>query len=289
VKRGVSIRSAGAVCVSALLALLSLPLVSFGQGRGGRARSDTYLDDLRNQGMTWTIAPAFKTDVFTFARLKHDFGGGFGYGFRASWAEDYPLADNMLSFRLQQITSVQVNPEPQVIDIAKDDLMLYPFVYLAGVENIRFGETEATILRNYLLNGGFVMVDNFWGDAAWSNFAQQIKRVLPNRAPVELPITHPIFHCVYDFKTKPQMPTAGVYRRFGIFYDPNRDYETMTHEPHYFAISDDKGRIMMLICHNNHFGDGWEHEGDDPVYFHTISEGMAYPMFINILFYAMAH
>jgi hypothetical protein len=271
--------------------LLLAPLVSDGQprGRGRRGGSDSPLDDLRNVGTTWTINPAFKNDVFTFVRLRHDFGGGYGYGFRARWDEDYPLADEMLSFRLHEITALQVNPEFATIDIAKDDLTRYPFAYLAGVESINFREAEAAILRNYLLNGGFIMVDYFWGDAAWTNFAQQLKRVFPDRAPVELTIDHPIFHCIYDFKTKPQMPTAGVYRHFGIFYDPNRDYDVMSHDPHYFAVNDDKGRIMMLICHNNHFGDGWEHEGDDPVYFHTISEGMAYPMFINIIFYTMGH
>ena len=270
------------------LLTLSVAEAQGGGRRGGRAAND-FMDDLRGQGTTWTIAPAFKEDVFTFARLRHDRGGGFGYGFRASWSEDYPLADEMVSFRLHQITSVQVNPDHATIDITKADLAKYPFVYLAGVESISFVEPEITVLRNYLLNGGFIMVDNFWGDSAWSNFAQQIKRVLPDFTPTELTIDHPIFHSVYHFKTKPQMPTAGVYRRFGIFYDPNRDYDVMSHDPHYFAINDAKGRMVMLICHNNHFGDGWEHEGDDPVYFHTISEGMAYPMFTNIIFYAMAH
>jgi len=132
-------------------------------------------------------------------------------------------------------------------------------------------------------------VDNFWGDAAWQTFASQLRRVFPDRQPVELGLDHPIFHSVYDFKKKPQIPTAGQYERMGIFYDYGRDYAIMGHDPHYFAIFDDKGRMMMVICHNNHFGDGWEHEGEDPDYFHVISEGMAYPMFINIVTYAMTH
>jgi len=273
--------------VAAVLIAL-LPCVAGAQGRRGGGRTQ-YMDDFQNQEMTWPIPAAFQDDVFTFARLKHGFGGGFGYGRRASWAEDYPLADVMLPYRLHQVTSLTVRPGPNPIDFTKEDLDKYPFVYLAGVERMALEESEVKLLRNYLLNGGFVMVDNFWGDSAWTNFAAQMKRVFPDRSPVQLSLDHPIFHCVYDFKAKPQMPSAGVYENFNIFYDPSRDYEIMGHEPHYFAINDDKGRMMMIICHNNHYGDGWEHEGDDANYFHVISEGMAYPMFINILFYTMAH
>lgn len=266
------------------LFLAILPLAGRAQFGGG------YMDDLETGDYTWTVDPAFKEDVFTFARLEHQSGGGFGYfSRRMGWQEDAPRADVMLSFRVHQITSMNVRPGYNPIEFTKENLARFPFVYFSGVESMALRSDEVLALRNYLLSGGFMMVDNFWGDAAWHNFAGQLKRVFPDRAPVELAIDHPIFHIVYDFKTKPQMPTAGVFERFGIFYDPGRDYGPMTHNPHYFAMFDDKGRIMMVICHNNHFGDGWEHEGDDPAYFHAISEGMAYPMFINILVYAMTH
>lgn len=271
-----------------------LPALVLAQGgRGGRNRGigsgTPYMDDFRNQEMTWPIPPGFEEDVFVFARLRHGSGGGIGYGRRVSWAEDFPLADVLLPFRLHQITSLQVRPGPAAIEFTREELAKYPFVYLAGVEQMSFTELEVSALREYLLNGGFVMVDNFWGDAAWANFSEQMKRVFPNRTPVELPLEHQIFHNVYQFKAKPQMPSAGVWARFNVFYDPTRDYDRMGHEPHYFAIYDDKGHMMMVICHNNHYGDGWEHEGDDVAYFHTISEGMAYPMFVNILTYAMSH
>ncbi len=267
-----------------------LPLTGLAQGgRQGGGGQNSYLDDLSNQEMQWPVNPAFKEDLFTFARLKHQGVGGFGFGRRMSWQEDYPLADVMISYRVHQITSMMVRPGPNPIDITKADLVKFPFVYLSGVENLSFREQEMVALREYLLNGGFMMVDNFWGDAAWNNFLAEMKRLFPNREATDLAIDHPIFHTVYNFKTKPQMPTSGVYQRFGIFYDPNRDYDVLTHDPHYFAMYDDKGRMMMIICHNNHFGDGWEHEGDDPAYFHVISEGMAYPMFINIVVYAMTH
>jgi hypothetical protein len=272
-------RAAGA------LGLLLLAAAGHAQGGGGR-----YLDDLDSSDYQWPVDPAFAGDVFTFARLKHASGGGFGYfSRRMGWSEDAPRADIMLAFRVHQITALNVRPGFNAIDFTKEDLARYPFVYFSGVESMALREVEVATLRNYLLSGGFMMVDNFWGDAAWHNFAAEMKRVFPDREPHELTIDHPIFHLVYDFKTKPQTPTAGEFEQFGIFYDYGRDYDVMTHDPHYFAMYDDKGRMMMLICHNNHFGDGWEHEGDDPNYFHVISEGMAYPMFINIVTYAMTH
>lgn len=273
---------------TAIVVLALLPRLADAQGRRGAA-AESYLDDLPNQETTWPVDPAFDQDIFTFARLKHGFGGGIGYGRRVSWAEDFPLADVMLPYRLHQITSLVVRPGPNPIDFTKEELARHPFVYMSGVERMALRDDEVALLRQYLLNGGFMMVDNFWGDAAWSNFAAQMKRVFPTREPAALALDHPVFHCVYEFKAKPQMPSTGVWMSYGIFYDPSRDYEVMGHDPHYFAIYDDKGRMMMIICHNNHFGDGWEHEGDDIRYFHIISEGMAYPMFINILVYAMGH
>ena len=270
--------------------LVLLPCASRAQRRAQDPAG--YLDDLGNQVTDWPVNPAFKEDVFTFARLRYQtggFGGGFGRGGGRGWTDDTPLADTMLAFRVHQITSIAVRPGLNPIDITKEDLARYPFVYIAGVGRIALREDEVASLRDYLLNGGFMMVDDFWGDSAWNHFAGELKRIFPRREPVELTLDHPIFHAVYNFKSKPQMPTAGVYSNFGILYDPNYDYNVMTHDPHYFALYDDKGRMMMLICHNNHYGDGWEHEGDDPTYFHAISEGMAYPMFINILVYAMSH
>jgi hypothetical protein len=102
-------------------------------------------------------------------------------------------------------------------------------------------------------------------------------------------MTNRIFHTVFDFKQAPQIPSVGSFLTTGEFYDYGYDFDTKGHEPHYFGIYDDKQRMMVVICHNNHFGDGWEHETQNPIYFDKVSEPMAYPMFINILVYAMTH
>ena len=167
------------------------------------------------------------------------------------------------------------------------DLTNYPFIYIVEPGGLVFREEEVTALRKYLLNGGFLMVDDFWGEQEWANFYYQIKRVFPNREPVELDISHPIFHAVFDLKKKPQVPGIDVAlqgRPYGITWEREDAKEV-----DYRAMFDDKGRMMAIFCHNTDLGDGWEREADNEWYFRTFSEPKAYPMGINIVFYAMTH
>jgi hypothetical protein len=265
------------------------------RGRGGRGRFGgyEYLNPERakeQEIMKNALDPAFTNDVFTFARLKfRTWDGGYGFGGQRPWDDDSPEADLNLIFRLYQVTSLKVRPGLTFIDITVADLPDYPLVYMAAGGRVILEDDEAAALRSYLLNGGFLMVDDFWGDAAYHHFYEQIKKVFPDREPVELALDHPIFHNVYSFKKEPQIPSVGAFQGTGQSYDPYFPYEERTHDPHYFGIYDDKQRLMVLACHNNHFGDGWEHEGDDDSYFYTFSKAQAYPMFLNILTYAMEH
>jgi hypothetical protein len=236
--------------------------------------------------MKKAIAPAFTEDVFTFARLRFEEGG---YGRGRAWNDDTPEADLNLIYRLYEATSLKVRPGLNFIDITTKDLADYPFVYMAGAGRVDLREEESTAMRQYLLNGGFLMVDDFWGDEQWAHFAEQLKKIFSDRVPELLSLTNSIFHTVYNFKKQPQIPSVGDYYRSGQSYDGGYDYERMNHDPHYFGIYDDKRRLMMLICHNNHYGDGWEHEGDDVGYFDLFSLPMGYPMLINILAYTTSH
>jgi hypothetical protein len=236
----------------------------------------------------WTIEPEFQSDVFTFVRIQYSVGGTYGYGHRwpDRWAIDFPDSDLNFSYRLQQMTSLKVDPGGRVVKITDPEFLNYPFIYVVEPGRLTFTEEEIPILRRYLLNGGFLMLDDFWGEREWSNFYREIKRVFPEREPVELPLEHPIFHCVFDLKEKPQVPGIDWGRR-GISYEPNHGLGA--EEVHYRGISDDKGRLMVLICHNTDLGDGWEREGEDESYFRKYSEKKAYPMGINIVVYAMTH
>jgi hypothetical protein len=234
----------------------------------------------------WDVDPAFPKDVFRFARIQYTTAGAERSS--RAWWTDFPDADLNISWRLAQLTSMKVDPDPIVIELTDDRLFDHPFIFMSGAIAIELSEAEVVALRRYLRNGGFLMVDDFWGDENWENFYGELKRVLPERDWEELPLEHPIFHCVFKLTEKPQIPNVGVGRRSqydGVTWEGGAD----TMEPHYRAIKDDKGRIMVLMCHNTDLGDGWEEEATDPYYFKEFSEKKAYPLGINIVYYVMTH
>ena len=148
---------------------------------------------------------------------------------------------------------------------------------------MRLSQAEVVALRNYLERGGFLMVDDFWGEDEWANFAHEMKRVFPKRPIEDIPLEHEIFNIVYKLKKKPQIPSVHAYQ------NGNRTERWDAKEPNYRCIKDDSGRLMTVICHNTDLGDGWEQEGADSGYFEEYSEPYAYPLGINIVTYAMTH
>ncbi|HCN28089.1 MAG TPA: transmembrane prediction [Verrucomicrobiales bacterium] len=237
---------------------------------------------------TWPVSRETPDDHFVFARLRYNsesWGRRRGGGGR--WTTDYPDADLNFSYRLQQLTSLQVSPKGAIVDIVPEQLRHYPFIYMIEPGGISLTEDEARILREYLLNGGFMMVDDFWGEQEWDTFYFALKQIFPDREPEELPLEHEIFRMVFPLKVKPQIPSVGhamAGRSQGITFE-RWDAQT----PHYKAVYDDKKRMVMIICHNTDLGDGWEEEGTDPWYFREFSEKYAYPLGINIIFYALTH
>jgi hypothetical protein len=258
----------------------------------------------------WQLDKEFSQDVFTFVRIQYSsgyggrgFGGpygrgggrgggrGFGRG-GGSWAIDYPDADLNISYRLHQLTSMEVNPDGLVLELTDPELVNYPFIHINPGDpvGVVFTDEEVKCLRTYLLNGGFLFVTDFWGQQEWDDFEEQMKRVFPDREWEELKPDHPIFHCVFDLKEKPQVSAIEVAmqgRASGITWEHWNWGDT--EEVHYRAYFDDKGRMVALLCHNNDLTDGWEREGENEWYFHEFAEKRAYPMGINIVVYAMTH
>jgi len=241
---------------------------------------------------TWPVSKELPNDVFTFARLRYNSERSYGrrsYGRGYKWLTDYPDADLNFSYRLQQLTSLEVNPKGVVVDIDAEQLRHYPFVYMIEPGGISLTDEEAKTLREFMLNGGFVMVDDFWGIEEWDTFYIALKKIFPEREPEEVPLEHEIFHMVFPLKVKPQIPSVGhamAGRSRGITFEWDKPG---SETPHYRAVYDDKKRIVMMICHNTDLGDGWEEEGTDPWYFREFSEKYAYPLGINIVFYALSH
>ena len=264
------------IAIAALVAMAGT--VAVAQWGRGRRTSDP-----RNGVPTWETSERFKHDVFTFARVRYGSYGGRGWG-RDKWLTDYPDSDLNFSFRLHQLTALETNPDGVIVELTDEKLFDYPWLYLIEPGDMVLSEEEVKGLRKYLLNGGFLMVDDFWGTDEWEQFASQMKRVFPDRPMVELPLEHEIFHCVYDLAKKPQVPSIHAWERG---YTSERGWDS--EEVHYKGIFDDKNRMMAIICHNTDLGDGWEREGESPEYFKEMAEKWSYPLGINIVTYAMTH
>ena len=247
----------------------------------------------------WTNAPGFERDGFTFCRLRYISSNGERRRSMGSWSTDFPDSDMNLSFRLQQMTSLKVNPDGRFLRLNNKDLYNYPWIYMVEPGRLALNEDEAKTLRDYLNNGGFLMADDFWGDIQWDNFASEMKKIFPGREFKELEMDHPVFHAVFDLsmpKQKLQTPNVGDAMES---LDPNSPYFGVTweqrsgpsaEEMHVRAITDDKGRIMVIATHNCDNGDGWEREAvGDGAFFLNFSEKRAFPLGINIIVYAMTH
>jgi hypothetical protein len=241
----------------------------------------------------WTNAPDFAKDVFTFTRILYTSPGRSAV---MGWINDYPDSDLNLSYRLHELTSMNVDPDGRVIRLTDPALFDYPFIFAAQPGGMELTDQEIPILRRYLLNGGAFMLDDFWGTRDWLNVQSEMKRVFPDREWVELTIDHPLFHCVFDFKgpvNNLQTPSIHHWLRN---YNPNAPEMRVSNyrgegseDMHVRAIFDDKGRIMVISMQNCDDGDGWEREAENETFFKLFSEPRAYPLAINILFYLMTH
>jgi len=244
----------------------------------------------------WTNECGFEKDVFTFARIRRDRLPYGGRSWKAgSWWTDFPDSDLNLSYRLQQMTSIKVDPDGRVLNLTDRELFDYPWIYMVEPGSLILRGEEVDILRAYLLNGGVLMADDFWGPVQWDTFEREIKRALPESEYEfkELEMTHPIFHCIFDLnvpKNKLQTPNIGqgiASQRDGVTWEYHDGEECI--DVHIRAMYDHKGRIMIIACHNVDNGDGWEREGENDYFFHEFSEKRAFPLGINIIFYLMTH
>ena len=237
----------------------------------------------------WTNLPGFEKNVFTFARLRFGVEGWTGGVGGGSWSTDFPDADLNLSWRLQQLTSLKVDPNGRILRANDPELVHYPFLMTTAAGAMELERDEVVGLRRYLQNGGFLLITDFWGDLEWNWFAGVMKDVLPGRSFVELPLEHPIYHIVYEIRAKNRVPRINF--GLGSLYNGSTPWERgpSGEEVHHRGIFDDKGRLIVLALHNSDDSDGWEREGDNSDYFIAFAEKYAYPLAINIIMYVLTH
>ena len=269
------------LCAVLALVLSATAIAQF----GGRGRGQV-VD--RSEFPTWEIDSNFEHDTFTFARIQFSSGRGYGRS-GGGWSNDHPDCDINFSLRLQQLTSLKVNPNPVVLRLTDPELYDYPFIFMSNVQNMQLTQPEAEALRKYLLNGGFLMGDDFWTPKAWRHVVSEMERVLPNRKPRELPVDHEIFHIVYDFLELPRVLSIKAWERGLDYEDWHGSFEGQGTAPHFQGYFDDEGRLMAIFCHNSDVGDGWEREGENHEFFENYSVKVSYPLGINIVTYAMTH
>ena len=224
----------------------------------------------------------FLRNDFTFGRVVYqNFGGyyrGFGFG---RWSVDFPSADSNVIRALRATTSLKIN-EPQAVELTDPGLFDIPFLYILEVGSLQFSPEEVDALREYLLRGGFLMVDDFHGSRQWAVWESQVKRIFPERDIEEIPRDHPILHNYYDFDEYPLVPGTAALRNWNNY---ERDGALYGHRLR--GVADDGGRLMVLMNWNADLGDGWEHAAD-PYYPREYSV-IAYQLAVNYAIYAMTH
>ena len=227
---------------------------------------------------------------FTFCRLQY-------YQVRSEWlgtgwTTDYPDGDRNLPFRLSQLTTTDIarderdDPFHAVVTATDPGLYACPFLFASDVGTIGFTDIEVVRLRDYLLKGGFLWADDFWGNYAWSNWTAQMEKVLPGYEIVEVPQDHVLFHTLYSVDSIPQIPSIQYWRQSGRVGTSERGSESAT--PTLHGVMDESGRLMVIMTHNTDIADGWEREGEDDRFFFLFSPN-AYAVGINVIMYMMTH
>jgi Domain of unknown function (DUF4159) len=256
------------------LLFLSIPLLVAAQSY---RESDGIVD---MDGERFPPEDAHEKDEWTFARFHYDMDFNFGRFRFQRWAADYPKSDRQFVIGVKRLTRLDARSKEHVIDAKSDEIYNYPWLYAEDAGAWNLSQVQAEHLREYLLRGGFLMLDDSHGDYEWERLVTGLRMVFPDRPIEDLPNSDEIFHVVYDLDDRTQIPgTRYIWGR--MRYTP--DSET----PRWRGIRDEKGRLVVAICHNSDVGDAWEW-ADSPQYpEHEAS--LAYRIGVNYILYAMTH
>ena len=256
------------VIVAALAAAPGLVSLAVGQMASG--------SDERFAGLQWTFVRV--KDGTTAGEARSDLRLGY---WEEPWAIDAPAAEQNLTRRLRSVTAIDVT-DPVVITLNDEKIWQYPWLYIVEPSNLVLSEQEAGILREHLLRGGTLTLDDFHGPYEWDLTVRQMQLIFPDRQIVEIEPPHPIYTCFYTLDRYPQVPGLGSFFS-------GRTWEKGGYVPHLRAILDDTGRPMVLINWNTDMGDGveWSNAEDYPGYVKWTA--LAYQMMINEVIYTLTH
>jgi hypothetical protein len=251
-------------------------------GRGRFYRTPPKWATPANFDGSWTFCRGFY-----YSDRREDGGSG--------WDTDFPGADNNFSVRLAELTNVRIkldaSGQPDYVVVRLTDPLLFrcPMLHLEDAGTARFTEEEVEGLRAYLLKGGFLTVDDFWGTPAWEQWAEEIGRVLPSaQYPIfDIPLDHPIMRTLYDVKEIEQVSSIQFWMRSGGSVS-ERAYINDSPHPNFRGIADGKGRLMVVMTHNTDIPDTWEREGESREYFDRFSPN-GYAIGVNVALYALTH
>jgi hypothetical protein len=211
----------------------------------------------------------------------------------AGWRTDYPWGERHLLLRLSELTKTRVSwvsrnvAHSWLTRLTDDALFQCTWVMASDVGTIELTPQEASRLRLYLEKGGFLWVDDFWGEAAWQQWSQELAKAMPpDEFPIEeVPLTDPIFHTMLEVKLIPQVPSIRFWRGSGG-QTSERGAESSV--VHFRAIRDKHHRIVAVMTHNTDVSDSFEREGEDPQFFEAFSPN-GYAVGIDVLLYALTH
>jgi hypothetical protein len=262
------------VCLS-LLIVVALAQSSDGWRRSRRMRPPVLPSyDMDNFETPESGPPK---NEYTFARLVYSGGTGWRYD---SWTTDAPKADVTFVAGIKRLTNLDVRDSAFYVPLTSTEIFKYPFLYAVEVGYMRLSPEEVEVLREYLLRGGFLVVDDFHGSYEWANFEGQMREVFPNGTIEDLPLSHPIFHCFFDIEELIQVP--------GIQYlYTGRKHERDGYEAQFKGVFDESGKLRVMVNFNSDLGDAWEW-ADFPPYPEQYSS-TAYRLGINYIIYSMTH
>lgn len=230
----------------------------------------------------------FQDGTFTACKLMYTSSrreaGGVG------WSTDYPFAAINMMTRISELTKVRVSRDDShdinywVIRLTDPSLFECPFLMGSDVGTASFSDEEVKRLREYLLKGGFLWVDDFWGNEAWDQWSHEIRRALPEFSITDVAPSDPIRGTLFSIDDVEQVSSINFWRRAGDTHE--RGSESLRAD--FREIADAKGRVMVVMTHNTDIGDSMEREAEDPDFFAEFSP-RGYALATNIVLYALTH